>query len=412
MHFRVLGAAAAVSAAALAAGQAAAQAAGDIACGEVYVIQQGDTLSGVAGRVAPEEIPYADIVAFNPGAISDPNRIDVGLALRIPCAEGVEPPAQAAAAEEEATAEVAAEAAPAPASADEPAAATVAAVAPTETTAPDAEELTARDPAVAAPTPPEPAVPAPPAGASLGALTAKVDILTGGSYAPYVARDLPNGGFSTHVIDTVFGALGDGVAHRIDVIDDWSSHLRILLAGGKYDLAYPWFRPNCAEYDRLGDEGRWRCDNLRFSAPLHEVVVTFFARAGEGASLATVAALEGKRICRPAGYFTHDLAARGLMPPYAERVEPRTPGDCFQMLIAGEADLVTVNADVAEAAVAELGAAAAVEEVDALATIETLHLVGMKANAKTRPTLLRFNRGLAQLIQSGAWYDIAAIHLR
>ncbi|MEM8752217.1 MAG: transporter substrate-binding domain-containing protein [Pseudomonadota bacterium] len=403
----------------MAAGETAAQTADGVACGEVYVIQQGDTLSGVAGRVTPEEIPYADIVAFNPGAISDPNRIDVGLALRIPCAAGVEPPAAAEAAVLDPTLTTAGtEADPAPA--EEPAPATVAAVAPADAVEPEvaaaaeagAEELIARDPAVAAPTPPEPAVPAPPAGASLGALTAKVDILTGGSYAPYVARDLPHGGFSTHVIDTVFGALGDGVAHRIDVIDDWSSHLRILLAGGKYDLAYPWFRPNCAEYDRLGDEGRWRCDNLRFSAPLHEVVVTFFARAGEGASLATVAALEGKRICRPAGYFTHDLAARGLMPPYAERVEPRTPGDCFQMLIAGEADLVTVNADVAEAAVAELGAAAAVEEVDALATIETLHLVGMKANAKTRPTLLRFNRGLAQLIQSGAWYDIAAIHLR
>lgn len=401
-----------------------------IACGEVYSVKRGDILSRIALRVVPTSVSFQDIVSFNPGVIADPNRISIGMRLVIPClgaaaeaetagteAETAEATTGDASAEGAGVVAAVAEAATAPI---EAAVGTVAVVA--EAAAEAAGEVAATIEGAAAPAPaPEPAPtvvaaapaatpPAPTPQASARAL--KLDILTGSSYAPYVDRDLPHRGFSTHVVDTVFGAPESGVTHRVDLIDDWSSHLRILLAEGKYDLAFPWFRPDCTQYDRLGDEGRWRCDNLRFSRPIHEVVVTFYARAGEAAALSDVAALEGKRLCRPAGYYTHDLAARGLMPPYTERLAPRAPADCMTMLINGEADVVTMNAEVSEEALRSLDATGQVQEITDLAGIETLHMVGMRRNPKVRPMLLRFDKGLKTLIESGDWYDLAAIHLR
>ena len=259
-----------------------------VACGTKYTIKSGDTLSKLANAVEPPLSSYQKIITFNPGKIRDPNLIYVGLELQIPCEDGtivVTDKADPTDTETESSSD--------------------ARIAATDTTGKDNGADVARN--------------------------ARVDILTGSAYPPYVDRDLPHRGFSTHVIDSVFGDRASGVSHRIDIIDDWSSHLRVLLALGKYDLAYPWFRPDCARREKLGDEGKWRCDNLRFSAPLHEVVVSYYARTEDAPAISSASSLKGKRICRPEGYFTHDLAVRDLLPPNTERAAPKTPTDCFKM---------------------------------------------------------------------------------
>jgi len=176
-------------------------------------------------------------------------------------------------------------------------------------------------------------------------------------------------------------------------------------------MAFPWFRPDCSQLNKLGESSAWRCENLRFSDPLHEVVVSFHTTKEMAATIDSEEDLQGLRICRPRGYFTHDLEAMGLTPPNYERVAPRQPSDCFDELMAGTVDVVTVNADTSDQVLTELGIADSVVEMVDYANVQTLHAVVMKTDPSGRVNLLRLNRGLNALRKNGDFRKIANTHL-
>jgi len=236
-------------------------------------------------------------------------------------------------------------------------------------------------------------------------------ILTGSEYPPYVDKGLDNGGFSFELVERALQYGSGKTDYRIDVINDWGAHLQTLIADGAYDLGFPWFQPDCSQRDKLGESSRWRCDNLRFSEPLHEVVITFYGRTGEVEGISKAADAKGFKLCRPAGYFTHDLEVMGLVPPAIIRVAGDSPTDCFERLVDGEVDLVSVNADTSDQTITELNIRNEVSEVIQLATIQTLHVVGLKTNPKTRINLLRVNKGIIGLRKDGTFVQLAARHL-
>lgn len=238
-----------------------------------------------------------------------------------------------------------------------------------------------------------------------------IRILTGTNYEPYAGRELPEGGFSTELIHRAMQINGQPADYRIDIIGDWSAHLQPLLSEGSYDIGYPWFRPDCSDTSNLGEESIWRCENLLWSSPLHEIVVTFYGRAGEVEDVRSAADAEGMTICRPSGYFTHDLEAAGLVEPTITRAAPDTPEACFEMLAANEVDIVSVNADTSDRIIQELGMSERTTEIIDLSSIQTLHAVGMRSNPETRLLLLRINQGLKEIQDSGQFQLIAAKHL-
>ena len=314
-------------------------------CDSIYIVERGDSLSAIARRVYGRFSAYQAIFDYNPGVLSDPNELPVGVGLYIPCLDGSE-------------AEV------------------------------------------------EPLPPLPRLRAN------GLRILTGSEYPPYVDEGLPNGGFSVELVERALLENDGPRDFRVDVINDWSSHLEPLLADGAYDLAFPWFRPDCDARERLGESSVWRCDELRFSEALHDVVVTFHARPETAAEIASAADVEGRRVCRPRGYFTFDLEAMGLAPPAIERVAADDPEECFELLAAGEVDVVTVNADTADRALGALGLRDAVAELGDLATVQTLHAVAMRGDPRARVNLLRLDQGLRVLKNSGRYRRIADVHLR
>lgn len=236
-----------------------------------------------------------------------------------------------------------------------------------------------------------------------------IAILTGKEYAPYVDEGLLEGGMSRHLLEAALQARG-ATDYSITAIGDWSSHLRDLLAAGRFDLAFPWYEPDCEAYDNLSDEGQWRCDNLEFSEPINEVVVAHYGRVGEVESLFEASDMEGKRVCRPEGYFLHDLYASGILPA-ARLVAPDSPQACFEMLLEGEVDTVTLNERTAEAALAELDAADEVAQARDLATIEDLTVVGMNTNPDIRTLMLRVDQGLSRIARDGTRRAIMQQHL-
>jgi len=54
--------------------------------GEIYEIQSGDTLSGIAKRYYGDAMQYMKIFEANKGVIEDPNKIYPGQKIRIPAA--------------------------------------------------------------------------------------------------------------------------------------------------------------------------------------------------------------------------------------------------------------------------------------------------------------------------------------
>lgn len=321
-----------------------------IPCGEAYTTKSGDTLSNIAEQAYGRANAYQRIFDFNPGKLESPNLVLVGVELFIPCEE--------------------ANAAP-----DLP---------PIEATEETSEPEDERQ---------------------------VINILTGAEYPPYVDKGLENGGFSYELVERALQYSSGGADYQIDVINDWGAHLKPLLADGAYDLGFPWFKPDCEQLEKLGENSRWRCENLRFSVPLHEVVITFYGRQGGVDNIKEPEDAHNLVLCRPSGYFTHDLEVMGLVPPAVSRVVGNSPTDCFERLVDGEVDLVSVNADTSDQTITKLGIRDQVSEIIELATIQTLHVVGLKTNPKTRVNLLRVNKGIMGLREEGTFVQLAAKHL-
>ena len=318
----------------------------EIQCNSTYTTVRGDSLSRISQRAYGSPSAYQRIFSVNPGKLRSVNVVPIGIDLFIPCAD-------------------------------------------------DGNSN----------------------GGSNGRLTQlanansdNIKFLTGADYAPYVGDGLPNGGFSTELIERAMQYNGQPADYKIDVIRDWGAHLSPLLSNGAYDLGYPWFRPNCSQYDSLGESSRWRCDNLLFSDPLHEIVVTAYGPAS-APDLSSAQDARGLTICRPTGFFTHDLEAFGLEEGSYTREAPSTARDCFELLRDGKVDIVSVNADTSEKAISDLGLQNQVKELYALSSVQTLRVVGMKSNPRTRLLLLRLNQGLRGLNNDGSFLRIAAKHL-
>ena len=238
-----------------------------------------------------------------------------------------------------------------------------------------------------------------------------IKFLTGNNYAPFVGDDLPDGGFSTDLISQAMNVT-EGDPFVFEVIPDWGAHFSPLLSGGSFDIGFPWFKPDCSQRDLLGDASKWRCDNLRFSKPLHDIVVTAYALNQTAINVATPEDALGKRICRPTGYFTHDLEAMGLVEQEIERIAPDTPLECFEGLRDGRVDIVVLNADTSEAMIQELGLQNQVTEILGLSSVQTLHAVGMRTNQRTRILLRRLDIGLEALKADGTFDNIMTKHLQ
>lgn len=239
----------------------------------------------------------------------------------------------------------------------------------------------------------------------------QMKLVTGSDFQPFTHEPSPNGGMFTEIVERSLQIADADLRYKIDFIDDWDSHLRPLLADGVYDMGFPWYKPNCSQYDLLGEDAKWRCDNLNFSEIFYETVVSYFGRRDTPLYITAPENVHGKTLCRPEGYFTHDLEVHGMVEPNVTLVQPKTVKECFDKLISGDVDIVTINVLTADRATKRLGIEAQIREYDMLATIETLHVVTKKTHPRSRPLLLRLKRGLTQLRQSGDYKKVVEKHL-
>lgn len=335
---------------------------------ETYVVRKGDTLSRIAADAGVAG-GFQVLFSANSDVLRDPNLIEVGQRLRIPCADGSLPGTASAA-----------PATPAP------------------------ETAAAAEPA-ATPAPAEPAAAAP---SDLPAIR----FLTGGNYAPFTDQELPQQGMFTELVTTALKLNPSPPDYTVSFVDDWGEHLTVLLPTGAFDMGFPWYRPDCGLIDYLGEDSRNRCNNYNFSEPFYEAVVGYYTLKGSAFEAATTPdQLRGARLCRPQGWFTFDLEARQLIEPNVSMTVPGTQIECMEALIAGNVDVVTYDALPAEEDIRTLGIGDRVTELADLAGLATLHVVTPKTNPNGEAYLALLNNGLAELRNNGEWFAIVSRQL-
>lgn len=239
----------------------------------------------------------------------------------------------------------------------------------------------------------------------------KLSFVTGSDFAPFADESLPAGGMITELVRLAVQAAQPGEPAEIAFVADWSAHA-VLLEKGAYEMAFPWYKPDCSRADRLESGLRIRCTKFDFSDPFFEVQMAYYVRAGDPlAGSQGHGALTGRRICRPAGYFTFDLDQQDLREPAVTRIFPRTAEECFALLDRGGADVVTLARNAGASEISRLGLDGRVTEVAALASTQTLHVVAAKSNPRGPEELALVNAGLARLRESGRWFEVASRQL-
>ncbi len=338
------------------------QAAAQSLCSE-YTVVRGDTLSLIA-RSAGVAGGYQTLFSANQSILASPNLIEIGDKIAIPCADGSLPGQSV----------------------------TAAAVPSADQKLKDIESV---------------------AAAPSGGFQPTIRFLTGSNYAPLTDEGLREGGMFTELVRQSMLRADAERDYSVIFVNDWGAHLTDLLPVGAFDLGFPWFRPDCERSENFSDATLKRCTDFDWSDPFFEAVVGYYVRANSPLEDAQDhMALKNTTICRPDGWYTFDLESEGLVEPDVTRLVPASQTACWEALMDGSADVVSLEVLPAEEDIARLGLEDSVVEVSALASVQTLHVLAPKTNPFGRTYLTLLNQGLREMRSSGEWFSIVSTQLR
>ncbi len=239
----------------------------------------------------------------------------------------------------------------------------------------------------------------------------RIRLLTGSGFAPFADENLPQGGMITDLVSRALKAVAPGQQSRVAFVNDRAAHLNFLIPDGAFDVSFPWYKPDCSKSERLNAEMQRRCAEFEFSNPIFEVRVGFYTRLGDAlVEIRSLAALSGKRLCRPNGQFTFDLEQNGLVEPNVSVETQYTAQQCFVRLVEGQVDVVTLVKSEGDEQLRQLGIVDSVTEIDGLESAQTLHALVAKQSPNGQAHLDLINQGLAELMASGGWFEVVAFH--
>ena len=238
---------------------------------------------------------------------------------------------------------------------------------------------------------------------------AEMTLLTGGNYAPFTDQNWPGNGMATELVNAALEMTPAPVPYAIAWEDDWAQHLDPLLSQKSYDMGFPWLRPDCE-----ATPANERCVGFHFSEPLMDLPIMLFVRADSDLTYERDEDILGKTLCRPDGYFTHDLDRadrRWISEDRITFVQADSPEACFEEVMAGRADAATFNVFLGGTKIVRMGLRGKIVPVEKPLSRETLHVVISKTHWRGTTHLYRLNAGLDALRASGRYNEIVSKHL-
>jgi len=324
-----------------------------------YVVQQGDTLGSIA-QAAYGSYDYQMIFNANRDALAaNPNSLPTGLQLVLPCEDGR-------------------------LTADQDLSSII--VAETEKQEANRAEANAYLP--------------------------PLKFVSSNDWMPFTDESLTGGGIFVRMAATAMQRGGNDRDYVISYVNDWMAHIDILLPSSAFDISIAWESPDCTKLDALGEFSVRMCTEFDFSLPIYETAYAFntlidskYADAREFTDYA------GAKICRPEAWPISDLEVEGLVSPLVSYVHPKSTLDCAEMLLKGEVDMYSIEAETSTANFVELGATDQVSVNPALATFISYHFLTSKSNPRGPEYIAMLNAGITEMRESGEWYDILATGL-
>lgn len=346
----------AVAAIAIGLSQGAAQAQ---TCGGIYTVQRGDSLSVIADNLYKNAGMWTAIHQNNLKAIgSNPASIRVGMKLKLTCIDGL----------------------------------------PTGLVG--GTDIAAATAAAA------PVVVVPGTAAS----RKKISILVGNDYQPFMDQSLPNGGMVVDLVQQAMEAADPREGFGIHWVDGFDSHLDPLLSNAFLDMGLGWFKPDCKT-----TPDAYRCANFNFSDPIFELLILLFTHKDNPVLFNSDADIIGKNICRPKGFFTHDLDMGGRNWVAENKItltQPITVRNCFELLAEGKVDAVAVNEFTGRAEIKDLGLKDVVKIIDTRPlSIQGIHGVVHKTHPRGKEIIVELNNGMEKIKKSGEYQKILDLHM-
>ena len=237
-----------------------------------------------------------------------------------------------------------------------------------------------------------------------------VKFVTSNDWMPFTDESLTGGGIFVRMATTAMQRTsGHRHEYTISYVNDWMSHIDVLLPSGAYDVSIAWESSDCTRLDALGEFGVRMCTEFDYSLPIYETAYAFntlvdskYAEAHEFLDYS------GARICRPEAWPVSDLEVEGLVEPVVTFVHPKAPLDCAEMLLKGEVDLYSIEAETASDNFKQLNATDQIVVNPLLATFISYHFLASKNNPRGKEILDELNEGIVEMRESGEWYDIVA----
>ena len=223
----------------------------------------------------------------------------------------------------------------------------------------------------------------------------RVNLVTGGEFAPFVDEDLPGQGMLAEVVRSAFQSIG----YDVDVnFLSWNYGLDAT-RDGLFAGIFPYQR---------NEES---VDEFLYSKPLYRVLIRLFVPIGSNLAYNRPNDLEGLTLCRPRGYALDDLQPlldEGLI----ELKTPRSLETCFNNLVRAQVDAVSVNEVVGRAILHEIGLAKEVRALEKATSIATMHLLLPRYDADSETLIYEFDEALQAQKEIGIYKTITTRHLR
>ncbi len=220
-------------------------------------------------------------------------------------------------------------------------------------------------------------------------------IVTGNDYAPFTDKALPQGGLFTDLVQVAMDRAGFDT--EIEFLP-WDYAMRATRKG-TFKASFPWYDTT----DRR--EGLW------YSRPVYEVLVVVYHKAGAPLEFAGIDDLDGLNLCRPEGYFDDDIRAK-VEAGNIVRTAPDTPADCFEALVKGDVDVVSLSAMVGNGEIIKMGFEDVIDVAETPLAIRPLHVVYPKFDARSRGTMGKIDVALTAMETDGTMARIIERHLR
>ncbi len=339
----------------LSAGAAAAQE----ACSN-YTVQDGDTMATIA-IAAYGTSNYQPIFNANRNEITNPNSLEPGLVLALPCEDGSLPNGQSAqeiiAAEEQRAASVK-----------------------------------------------RSNVYAPP-----------IKMVAGNGWEPFTTESLSGGGIMTRLATTSLQRAGNSRDYSVSFVDDWSSHLDTLLPLGAFDISIAWTLPDCTNRSyEWSAATEARCTQFVASVPVYDVVGGFFTLPeSEYAAATEFSDLEGATLCRMAGWSMVVLEEVGLNGKNLNLIHPNSARECLDAVLTGTADVAAFEVELFASTMNDMGLTSDdIVENPYVSTLSSMSFMAHRSNPFAREYIAMMNKGLNEMRQSGEWYAIISDTLR